>query len=137
MEEISKSLLKLSQFNLNLAIVIESTFTEPLEMFHHESFNGNVAMYKQISGLVANVEKARKLTKTAKTEYYQLCSNAEKSQSKLEKIIQKMDSGSFNKKDLIKETQKSTELKQFAEEAKYDYEGKLVNSTFVKWINNL
>lgn len=126
MEEISKCILKLSQFNLKLAIVIETAFTEPLETFHHASYKGNIQMYKQISKVVANVENARKETDQAKNEYYQYSSNAEKSQVKLEKIMEKMNQSNFSKKELVKETQKSTELKQYAEEAKYDYEGKVV-----------
>jgi hypothetical protein len=70
MEEISKSLLKLSQFNLNLAVVVETTFTEPLEMFHQESYKGNLSMFKQIKNLVMDVDILKKESNKAKQEYF-------------------------------------------------------------------
>lgn len=78
------------------------------------------------------MENGRKETEKQKAEYFQLSSNANKSQLKLQKILEKFNSNPDEvfQKELKSETQKTTELKQFAEEAKYEYENKVVISSW-------
>jgi len=126
MSEIATLFKKISNFDQLFSLSIQNNFIEPLETFHKESYAHNIHIYRKLERIVREVEDAENTLKNRKDLYYQYSSNAEKSHSRLEMILEKFEQGQFSKKDLEKEADKSTKLKILAEESRHDYEAGVV-----------
>lgn len=131
MFELTTIFQKVSKFHMEFALKLNNNFIEPLNQYHHDSSRHNLKLFKDLETLVTGLEKNKKAVKHSRDGYYQLCSNAEKAEDRLKMIIEKLDKGSVSKKDLTKETEKTAQLKVFAQEAKMDYETKCQTSNQV------
>jgi trehalose/maltose hydrolase-like predicted phosphorylase len=124
MFELTTLFQKVSKFQMDFSLILNNNFIEPLTQFHGDSSRHNLKLFKELEALVTNLEKNKKAVKHSREAYYQLSSNAEKSEERLKAIIDKLDKGTVSKKELTRETEKSAELKVIAQEAKMAYEEK-------------
>jgi hypothetical protein len=124
MTELTTLFQKVSKFQMDFSLILNNNFIEPLTLFLDDSKKHNLKLFKDLEGLVTGLEKNKKAVKHSREAYYQLCSNAEKAEERLKGILDKLDKGSISRKDLTKETEKTAQLKVFAQEAKMDYEGR-------------
>lgn len=131
MFELTTVFQKVSKFHMDFTLILNNNFIEPLTQYHADSSKHNLKLFKELENLVAGLEKNKKAVKTSREGYYQLCSNAEKAEERLKGIIERLDKGSISKKDLTKETERTAQLKVFAQEAKMDYEAKCNTSNIV------
>lgn len=129
MFELTSVFQRISKFNLEISLLLTNNFIEPLSQFQLDSSKHNYKMFKELETLVTNLEKNKKTVKASREAYYQMCSNADKSEDRLKQILEKVDKGTYSKMDLGKETEKTAQLKVFAQEAKADYETKCKESS--------
>lgn len=126
MTEVASVFQKISKFNLQVAMVLNNNFIEPLNQFHGDSSKHNIKIFKELEALVTNLEKNKKAVKAARDGYYQLSSNAEKSEGRLQLTLHKSN---LSEKDLAREVQKNEQLKVFSQEARVEYEKRCKDST--------
>ena len=129
MFELTSIFQKISKFNLDISMMLNNNFIEPLSQFQMDSSKHNLKIFKELETLVTSLEKNKKIVKASREAYYQMCSNAEKSEERLKYTLDMVDKGTYSKKDLGKETEKTARLKVFAQEARVDYEVKCREGT--------
>ena len=126
MNELASLFQKISKFNLQVTMVLNNNFIEPLNQFHKDSSGHNIKIFKELETLVTNLEKTKKAAKASRNNYYQLSSNAEKSESHLQLTLHKSN---MSEKELAKEVQKNEQLKVFSQEARSEYEKRCKEAT--------
>jgi hypothetical protein len=131
MSELTTIFQKVSKFQMDFSLILNNNFIEPLTQFHVDSSKHNHKLFKDLENLVTGLEKNKKAVKQSRENYYQLSSNAEKAEERLKTIIDKLDRGAVSKKELSKETEKTAQLKVFAQESKMDYESKCQASNYM------
>jgi tryptophanyl-tRNA synthetase len=129
MTELTSNFLRVSKFLLDYSLILNNDFLEPLNLFQKDSSKHNLKIFKELEGIVTNLEKSKKLTKGAKETYYQFSANAEKLEERLKSMFERIEKGQGNPKDLPKETEKVAQMKMNAQEAKIEYEQKCKEST--------
>lgn len=130
MDSAAVSLNKIANKQVIFSLQIQNVFVEPLQMFHQESYKHNVSIYQKLESLLKGLEVHERTLSEKKKGYYQYSSNAEKSQSRLEKVIEKFNDGSFSQKDLQREADRATKMKMLAEEARQEYQEILVSCSY-------
>lgn len=126
MTELGSLFQKISKFNLQTTMVLNNNFIEPLNQFHKDSSGHNIKIFKELESLVTNLEKSKKAAKAARNNYYQLSSNAEKSEGHLQLTLHRSN---MSEKELAKEVQKNEQLKVLSQEAREDYEKRCKEAT--------
>lgn len=127
MEELAKSFLKISNFHIKFSLMMQNVFIEPVGMFNTENQKGNIALLGKVTSLVHEIEEGMGTIKKVRKDYFDLSEKAEKSQKKLEDLVDKYTrSGKIIEKELKKESQKSADLKMKAGEARFFYEDSVV-----------
>lgn len=129
MMELTNIFQKISKFNLEVSLILNNNFIEPLNQFHSDSSKHNMKIFKELEVIVTNLEKNKKAVKTARDSYFQFSSNAEKSEDRLKSML---DKSNLSNKDLQKETERTSQLKVYSEEARIEYENRCKDSN-VSW----